>query len=84
MDELGHTTEQMYAAQSLWDISVGIPKRTDVLFTQKQDVFTNIHQLDFLIHINFLCLHCIDILRLIKSTCTVRINFCKDIFPNLN
>lgn len=56
MDKLGHTTEQMYACQSLWDTTVMIPKRIDVLFTQKQAIFANIHQLGFLIHINFLCL----------------------------
>lgn len=48
MDELGCTTEQMHAGQSLWDPTVGILKRTDVLFMQKQAIFANIHQLGFL------------------------------------
>lgn len=84
MDELGCTMGQTYAGQSLWDTTVWIPKRTDTLFTQEQAIFAYIHQLGFFIHNNFLCLHCKDILRLIKSMYTVGINFLKDIFPNLN
>lgn len=47
MDELGCTTGQMYAGQTLWDTTVWIPKRTEVLFTQNQAIFANINQLGF-------------------------------------